>query len=158
MPIQVPPSLSQVGAPAHSAHNAKLYLTRDGSFTEAGYWTDMTFTPEVEVAMYRPAGAGTEYPIKGLSRVNGTLNRGHINTNMLKHMQDAMKSNCDPLISFTIEAEFCYPDGSQKKSTVVIYGVHIPQLTVTVPVADLTTESITFTGQYFDVFDGSISL
>jgi hypothetical protein len=153
MPIRIPPPLEQVGAPAHVAQHVKFYLNMNGKRPYLGYWTDMTFTPEIEISKYKPAGAGHEYGIKGLSRVNGTLNRGHINTELLKDFADAMMLHCEPLPTYTLSTEICFPDGTQKRSTIVIYQVEIPSLTVTYPMADLATESVPFTGQYYEIFD-----
>lgn len=147
------PSISDVGAPPHTAKNVKIYLTRNGQTTEVGYWDSMSFTAGYNRVPHTPVGANAEYGIVGLSYVRGTLERGHINANLLKHMRDAMDNYCEPAPTYTIEAEYCYPDGRMTKSTVVIKGVDIPELTENIPNNDKATESMTFNGQYYEVFD-----
>ncbi|HII95708.1 MAG TPA: hypothetical protein HA367_08285 [Candidatus Methanofastidiosum sp.] len=158
MAIKIPPPITETGAPAHTSQHVKFFLTMDGKPTYFGYFTDMTFTPEKEFAQYKPAGAGAEYDIKGIVRVTGTLNRGHINADILKDFVDSMYTHCEIEPTYTITTETCFPDGQQKRVTIVILGVTIPSLTITYPMADLSTESIPFKARHMKIFDGAKSI
>ncbi len=156
------PTTQQVGVAPHSARNARFYLYDGGRYGKKipGYWVSLDFNAEIDWMDYKAAGAFWEIKVPGTSRVTGTMTRGKVNSELIKAFFSRMNSWCLRHPEFTIEAEYCFPDGSNPANAmlVVLYGVTLLSYNSNSPEHALINETINFHAHYGRVFDNGKSL